>query len=304
MGKSYKQGSAFTHASFGSWQTRIEELSKARMKIVNDHAFKTISRKKQPKLLHTLMPELPNAIIFQRIPRDVSARIHAYHVAKALVENKKLLEDKTLLSQAEEHLNTSAEAQLPNGTTITIRGKPVNLVDAHLPQAQIQSYSGFINQAKRALQISLFRAGEKVEEKFNYSRLIDFASKGQLDTLKSGLGPLFSSIRSATRIELMRPEERMLNRDVELVELKERIEELFNRVENEKRGEYGRRKRFFKEALKVNALDYIKIFNLMEKFEESARSEGDITKTEAQLIKDFRKLKSRMAFSEVKTNVS
>ncbi len=294
MAKSYRWGSRdppkISSRNYGPWQTRTQMLKREQ---ANQPTFR--KQFTQP----TITNDLARAIQFEHIPRDVIARIHVHNVAQAIVRNKKIINNTNVISWAQKYISTSSEAQLANGMELAHRGRPVYLAEGHLENANIHSYSGFINAAKRALKTALLQAGENAQKKFNYSELIDFASKGQKRVFHEGLNSLFRNITLATDSKVMRSPEQMLERDATLLQTKQELKNLIDKIARERRT--TQLLELKKSTHKVNLINYANIFNLMEQYEELAKKDIFIGEQEKKLLSEWRELKAKMAFSEVET---
>ena len=284
--------------NYGSWETRVNPFQTTARRL-------SFTEERRTAPMWNTATELANAVQYEHIPKDVSARIHAYHVAQAVSQNRALLEGSKILAEANKYLTTSGEAQLTNESALTIRGKPTYLVDAHLPQTQIHTYADFINRAKKLLSIALLRAGEKTQEKFDYSMLIDFVSRGQKNAFVSRVSPLLIIINESTREGIMRPPEKRFDRDIKLLQTREELSILAEKIRKERLNTYWERKEPQKSRriIKVTGVDCARVFNLMEQFEESAKRDGNLTKQETLLLQEWRTLKAKVAFSEVETRV-
>ena len=298
MAKSYRWGSGDKPRSGGAgyapWQTRIQT------KLKKETDYSTFKKKAAPI---TITNDLARAIQFRLVPKDVIARIHVYNVAQAIAKNKGLIKNTNITGWAQRYISTATEAQLSNGMEITLRGRPVFLAEGQLEEANIHSYSGFINAAKRALKIALIEAGENAQKKFNYSELIDFVSKGQKKAFNEGLTPLLRSIALATDPKVMHPPEKMLNRDAKLLQTKEELSNLLDKISEERRATVRaiQQPELKGRIHKVTLVDYERVFHLMEQYEEFAKGDIIIGEHEKKLLSEWRELKAKMAFSEVET---
>ena len=184
--------------------------------------------------------ELPRLVQHNLIPIDVSARIHAFHVAQAVYSIKELFgkESAGTLNSAIANLSRSAKANHANGSPILLRGMPVSMVDAHLRTAKPEQYFAFCKNAKREIQHVLEQAGAKAREKFNPTTMIDFTTPEQKEKFRLMIPSIIRAIDAVTKKGPLRPPERMLHRDAKLDQAREELTQLEKIEQSAKRKEW------------------------------------------------------------------